>query len=210
MRNLLLLSAALLASGCTTSRTDPPTARESTASLLPADAFFARLQALCGHAYAGRLGAHDASDLAAFAGTPVMHVRECSADEIRIPFHVGSNRSRTWVITRTAAGLRLKHEHRHEDGSPDAIDLYGGDSSGAQAGNAGRQEFPADAESKAMFAAAGMDVSIDNVWAIEIDPGQRFVYELRRPNRHFSVEFDLGVPVAAPPAPWGAEHRTAR
>jgi hypothetical protein len=210
MRTLLLLSAALSAAACTSGRTDTPMVGGSTTSPLPADAFFARLHTLCGHAYAGRLGAHDASDLAAFAGTPVMHVRECSADEIRIPFHVGTNRSRTWVITRTATGLRLKHEHRHEDGSSDAIDLYGGDSFGARAGSARRQEFPADAESKAMFAAAGMDASIDNVWAISIDPGRRFVYELRRPNRHFSVEFDLGEPVAAPPAPWGAARRTAR
>lgn len=171
---------------------------------MPADAFFARLHALCGRAFAGRLAAHDASDLAAFAGPAVMHVRECSDDEIRIPFHVGGDRSRTWVITRTTTGLRLKHEHRHEDGRPDAIDRYGGDSTGATAGSTRRQEFPADAASKAMFAAAGMNVSIDNVWAIEVDPGQRFVYELRRPSRHFSVEFDLATPVAAPPAPWGA------
>jgi hypothetical protein len=198
MRDLLLLSAILLTASCT----DAQPLRESTATLLPADAFFARLHDLCGHAYAGRLGAHDASDLAAFAGTPVMHVRECSANEIRIPFHVGTDRSRTWIITRTATGLRLKHEHRHEDGSPDAIDRYGGDSGGAQAGSARRQAFPADAESKAMFTKAGMHASIDNVWAIEVDPGQRFIYELRRPNRHFSVEFDLGKPVATPPASW--------
>lgn len=206
MRNLLLISVALLAAVCTSGRTDPRTAT----SLLPADAFFARLQTLCGHAHAGRLVAHDASDLAAFAGTPVAHARECSMDEVRIPLHVGSNRSRTWVIARTTTGLRLKHEHRHEDGSPDAIDFCGGDSSGAQAGSAQRREFPADTASKTMSAAAGMDASIDNVWAIEIDPGRRFVHELRRPNRHVSVEFDLGEPVAAPPSPRGTGRRTTR
>lgn len=203
MREILLLSAVLLVAACASNAPDMPMSRESTA-LLPADAFFARLQALCGQARAGRLGAHAPADLAAFGGTPVMHVRECSAQEIRIPFHVGDDRSRTWVVTRTATGLRLKHEHRHPDGSPDPIDLYGGDSAGAQAGSARRQEFPADAASKAMFAAAGMDASTANVWALEIDPGQRFVYELRRPDRHFSVEFDLATEVAAPPAPWGA------
>jgi hypothetical protein len=31
-----------------------------------------------------------------------------------------------------------------------------------------------------------------------------FAYELRRPNRHFRVEFDLTRPVPAPPPPWGA------
>ena len=51
-----------------------------------------------------------------------MHVRECSEDAIRIPFHVGEDRSRTWVVTRTANGLRLKHDHRHEDGSEELYD----------------------------------------------------------------------------------------
>lgn len=206
MRMPFLMSAALLAAGCTVTGAERT---RTVAAVPPADAFFARLHELCGQAFAGRLGAHDASDLAAFAGVAVMHVRECSKDEIRIPFHVGSDRSRTWVITRTATGLRLKHAHRHEDGSPDAIDLYGGDSTGAGAGSARRQEFPADAASRTMFASAGMNVSIDNVWAIEIDRGQRFTYELRRPHRHFSVEFDLATPVAAPPAPWG-EGRSTR
>jgi hypothetical protein len=33
----------------------------------------------------------------------------------------------------------------------------------------------------------------------------RFVYELSRPDgRLFRVEFDLTVPIAPPPAPWGA------
>jgi hypothetical protein len=202
MRMPLLLFVVLLATGCASNGPEPPPSR--TGTVPPADAFFARLHALCGQAFAGRLAAHDASDLAAFAGRAVMHVRECGEDQIRIPFHVGNDRSRTWVITRTTTGLRLKHEHRHEDGSPDAIDRYGGDSTGATAGSARRQEFPADAASKTMFAAAGMNVSVENVWAIEIEPDQRFVYELRRPNRHFSVEFDLATPVAAPPAPWGA------
>ena len=31
-----------------------------------------------------------------------MHVRDCSERELRIPFHVGDDRSRTWVVTRTA------------------------------------------------------------------------------------------------------------
>jgi outer membrane protein len=31
----------------------------------------------------------------------IMHVRECSPTEIRIPLHVGENRSRVWVLTRT-------------------------------------------------------------------------------------------------------------
>lgn len=133
-----------------------------------------------------------------------MHVRECSGSEIRIPFHVGTDRSRTWVITRTADGVRLKHDHRHQDGSSDRLTMYGGDSHGR--GTRLRQEFPTDAESIALFTAQGRSVSNSNVWAMEVGDGL-FAYELRRPpgpsERFFRIEFDLTRPIAPPPSPWG-------
>lgn len=190
-----LPAIALLAlTGCAASPPVPAAA---------ADQFFARLSTLCGKAFAGRLVAFEEADLASFGGPAVMHVRDCSQDEIRIPFHVGEDRSRTWIITRTAEGLRLKHDHRHEDGSEDVLTMYGGDT--VAPGSALRQEFPADAESRALFEREGRRVSLENVWAVEVEPGRLFAYELRRPNRHFRVEFDLATPVAAPPAPWGHE-----
>ena len=129
-------------------------------AVTPADAFLAALAGHCGKAYAGRIVANEP---AAAPGAPpdpfegktlVMHVRECAPGEIRVPFHVGEDRSRTWVITRTDDGLRLKHDHRHEDGSPDVLTLYGGDTT--TPGTATRQEFPADAESKALFERQGL------------------------------------------------------
>jgi hypothetical protein len=159
----------------------------------PADLFFARLQALCGQSFAGRVATTDPAD-AAFAGKMlVMRVRDCTADQVRIPFSVGEDRSRTWVLTRTAAGLRLKHDHRHPDGSEDELSQYGGDT--AVAGTAGRQDFPADAFSRTLFLAKGNPASVTNTWAMEVEPGALFAYELRRPNRHFRVEFDLGKPL---------------
>ncbi|MGD9979624.1 MAG: hypothetical protein AB7H66_07500 [Hyphomonadaceae bacterium] len=169
----------------------------------PQDAFFANLRALCGQSFAGRVVTSDAAD-ANFASQPlVMQVRECSDDAIRVPFHVGENRSRTWVITRTEAGLRLKHDHRHEDGTEDTLTQYGGDT--VSEGTAQRQEFPADDFSKDLFTQNNIPQSVANVWAVEVHPGRMFAYELRRPNRHFRVEFDLTRPVASPPSPWGAE-----
>jgi hypothetical protein len=50
----------------------------------------------------------------------------------------------------------------------------------------------------------GRAVSVENVWAVEVS-AERFAYELKRPNRHFRVEFDMTAPVAAPPPPWGAD-----
>ena len=167
-----------------------------------ADGFFANLTALCGNAYEGRLVSGDAADADMKGQRLVMHVRDCSADTIRIPFHVGEDRSRTWVITRTEAGLRLKHDHRHPDGSEDALTQYGGDT--AEAGAAHRQQFPADSFSREMFVRGGIAQSAANVWAVEVIPGRSFAYELSRPNRFFRVAFDLDEPVDAPPAPWGA------
>ncbi len=175
----------------------------------PADAFLAALTAHCGKAYAGRIVANEP---AAAPGAPsdpfegktlVMHVRECTPQVVRVPFHVGEDHSRTWVITRTQDGLRLKHDHRHEDGTPDVLTMYGGDT--ATAGTAGRQEFPVDAESKALFEQQGLEASMTNTWAIELEPGRRYVYELARPGRLFRVEFDLTRPIAPPPPPWGSD-----
>ena len=169
----------------------------------PQDQFFANLRALCGQSFEGRVVTTDAADASFASERLVMQVRECSDDVVRVPFHVGENRSRTWVITRTDVGLRLKHDHRHEDGSEDVLTQYGGDT--ANAGSAERQEFPADEHSRTLFTQNNIPQSVTNVWAVEVHPGRTFAYELRRPNRHFRVEFDLTQPIAAPPPPWGAE-----
>ena len=158
------------------------------------DAFMAGLAALCGQRFEGRVVTTDAADAEFASQRLLMHVRDCSADEVRIPFTVGADRSRTWVVTRTDAGLRLKHDHRHDDGSTHVLHWYGGDT--ANAGTAERQEFPVYAESIALFNANDASVSTSNVWAMEVHPERTFAYELRRPNRHFRVEFDLTKPVA--------------
>ena len=159
-----------------------------------------QIAAHCGKAYAGRVVTTDAAD-AAFASKPLaMHVAACESDRVHIPFHVGEDRSRTWVLTRTATGIRLKHDHRHRDGTSDVLTMYGGDT--ATPGTAERQDFPVDAESIALFKANDAVVSVTNVWAMEVTP-TRFAYELRRANRHFRIEFDLTTPVAPPPMPWG-------
>lgn len=163
-------------------------------------AFFKALSAHCGKAYAGKVVAGNASDDKMRSQTLVMHVRECNDTEIKVPFHVGEDRSRTWVISKTAFGLRLKHDHRHEDGSSDKITMYGGDT--VVSGSAQRQEFPADRYSKDLFAGNNMAVSSGNTWSVAITP-HHYRYGLTRVGREFLVEFDLSKPVAIPPAPWG-------
>ncbi|QKX17281.1 hypothetical protein [Microbulbifer sp. YPW1] len=192
-----LISGLLLIGGCDADK----------AARQPQDQFLENIANYCGQAFAGEIVANEprTNEPDAFEGkTLIMHVRGCDApeQEIRIPFHVGEDRSRTWILTRTEDGIRLKHDHRHEDGSEDAVTMYGGDTSSE--GTENRQEFPVDQESIETFKREGLNASLENTWAMEIHPGKAFIYELTRPNgREFRVQFDLTKPVETPPAPWG-------
>jgi len=179
----------------------------------PQETFWAALADLCGGAYRGTLTEGSEGARESFGSQEmIMHVRHCMDDQINVPFHVGENRSRTWVFTRLEdGGLRLKHDHRHEDGTEDAITMYGGDT--VESGTATTQEFPADQYSIDMFAAhiaenPGLDGAEFNLWTVEVHPGEIFAYQLTRtndPSTRFRVEFDLTTPAEAPPAAWGHE-----
>lgn|SRR5690606_13840772 len=159
--------------------------------------FWKKLQSHCGKAYEGVLVAGGNDE---FSGKKlVMHVRTCEANSIRIPFYVGEDRSRTWVLTLDYDRMKLKHDHRHEDGSEDKITQYGGSS--PNTGLADMQVFPADQETADMIAYAST-----NVWWITLDE-TTFTYNLRRmgSDRLFTVKFDLSKEVVTPPAPWGSD-----
>jgi hypothetical protein len=191
---LFSLTATIFLTACSGGNDAPP--RDLSGS--EQHAFWTSLQALCGQAFAGTLVEMSPPDTS-FAGKElVMHVRQCEDSVVRVPFFVGNDRSRTWVISRTSAGLRLKHDHRHEDGSEDEITQYGGDTS--EPGSTTRQEFAADAHTASLIPAAAT-----NVWTLEIQPDRSLAYALRREgtDRRFRVEFDLTRPVPAPPPPWG-------
>lgn len=188
------LLGAIFAAGCSSA----PERDGHAASLEAQERFWESIESLCGQAFEGRV-VEDSTQSPDFEGAQlVMHVRRCEPDRILIPFHVGEDRSRTWVLTRTASGLRLKHDHRKPDGAEDEITQYGGDTQGR--GTATRQEFHADAHTAALIPAAAT-----NVWTIEISPGRTYAYALRREgtDRRFRVEFDLTAPIPPPPAPWG-------
>ncbi len=176
--------------------------------------FWQRLSALCGRTLSGSMVSTEAVD-DDMAGKPMrMTVASCTAEEILIPFHVGPNEpggkwdtSRTWVLRRTMDGVQLKHDHRHDDGTPDAVTNYGGtaplttpsphrDAKGAQLW----LDFPVDAESVTNFRANGLDKSVTNVWSVGLGPADAkpgggapaFTYRLTRTGehaRHFEVAF---------------------
>jgi len=217
---LPILGSALILAGCNQPADD---AANQAAEAMPQEAFFAALSTHCGKAYSGSLVSEDAADADFVGAEMVMYVSDCSKEQIAVPFHVKLDgeewdRSRTWLITRTEDGLRLKHDHRHEDGEPDAVTMYGGDTAPGDegAGTARAQSFPVDDFSIEMFEREGLDVSVTNVWTVEVDPAGtpdgRYIYQLKRTvesgapePRLFRVEFDLAQEVEAPPPAWGWE-----
>jgi len=172
----------------------------TAASATPVDQFWSTLQDLCGKAFEGAV-IEEPEGEEGFSGQKlVMHVRECGENTIRIPFVVGENRSRTWVLTRTNDRIELKHDHRHADGSEDEVTMYGGTSTNA--GRATEQYFPADEHTRQTIEAA-----FSNVWTMQVVPGETFTYGLWRLGtpRVFRIDFDLSEPVEPPAAPWGRE-----
>ncbi len=159
-----------------------------------AQQFWNTLRKHCGNAYEGTLA--DVSGNDSFSGKKlIMHVRSCDDYTIRIPFLVGDDRSRTWVLQLQDEKITLKHDHRHEDGSEDTTTQYGGTASNS--GLPGIQVFPADA-----FTASLIPAASTNVWWITLSDTV-FTYNLRRigTDRIFTVSFDLTKRQPMPPAP---------
>lgn len=160
--------------------------------------FWQELAAHCGSSYAGRATVAPEGDTVVAGRHLVMHVMECAENEIRIPFHVDDNRSRTWVLTRSGSSLALAHDHRHEDGTPESNSGYGGET--VVPGTTRSQAFPADRPAGELEHPDGT-----NVWTMEFASGERFVYAFHRTgtDRRYRIEFDLARAVPAPPPPWG-------
>ena len=162
----------------------------------PSETFWNTLKSHCGKAYEGSLVLPEEDE--AFGGKKlVMHLRACSDNEMKIPFYVGDDKSRTWILTMNEGIITLKHDHRHEDGTEDDINFYGGTAS-----NTGKEDiqfFPADKHTQKMIPAAAT-----NVWWITIDD-KTFTYNLKRlgTDRIFKVVMDLTKPLPEPEAPWG-------
>ncbi|TVP50282.1 MAG: hypothetical protein EA350_00785 [Gemmatimonadales bacterium] len=171
-------------------------------------------------AYPGRTTLNTLSDPAPFEGAVLrMVLDDCDGDRLPIPFLVGDDASRTWILQFQEEGLRLAHDHREPDGSPSEANLYGGvahvpageaggpggpggmggTGGGAvdAAGTSGSGEtilyFPAD--ERTLEDRAGR---VANVWALALDSErERFFYRLYL-NGELRLEaaFDLTVTVA--------------
>ncbi len=127
----------------------------------------------------------------------VMQVLSCEENQIKIPFYVGDDKSRTWILDFLEDQIQLKHDHRLESGIDDEITMYGGTSTNT--GFKNMQIFPADQETCNLI-----DYACGNVWWMTIDETS-FTYNLRRigSDRLFSVKFDLTKPIEFDEKPWG-------
>ncbi len=154
----------------------PAMAESSTVTLQfeNQEIFFNRLTSLCSARFEGEsVFPEDPGD--AFRDQLLVAVVEtCSADEIRMPFMVGEDHSRTWVLRKTAHGLQLKHDHRHEDGTPDEVTLYGG--TAFSPGTHLSQSFPADT-----YTAELIPEAASNEWFLSLsDDAGEITYYLER------------------------------
>ena len=196
----LLLSSVLLTILLTVTPKSQAQARPAPLVSIPThDAFFSLIAKHCGLAFEGKV-VFDNDPSPAFDNKLVMHVRSCTEQQLQVPFHVGDDASRTWIITKTGSGLSLKHDHRKKDGSDDELTMYGGHTVDAGFNNA--QSFPADQYSKELFVKLGFPQSNGNTWQIFVYDN-KFVYRLIRQGREFRVEFDLTAPIELPVTPWG-------
>lgn len=150
-------------------------------------AFLNTLRSLCGAEYTGEVAFTNDPESEFIGKELKMIIDTCDTNEVRIPFHVGQDMSRTWVLTFTEEdGLLLKHDHRHPDGTPEEPTMYGGYATND--GSPYRQHFPADDETAAMLPEAST-----NVWTMEIDREEMlFIYNLTRNDApRFRAEFDM-------------------
>ncbi len=159
--------------------------------------FLENLGEYCGYSYEGRttefsLGAadepHPLED-----PRMLMILEECSEDEIRIPFHVDEDQSRTWVLQIRNDQLHLSHDHRYPDGTEHDQNMYGGYSDARGSGL--KHFFPADD-----FTIAERPQRDINVWSMEVDPdGDKFWYRLYLEGvLRFEATFDLSDPQPIP------------
>ena len=121
----------------------------------------------------------------------VMHVTVCEDDRVYVPFHLDDDHSRTWMFLVEDGRLRFRHDHRHEDGTPEDITMYGGYSDGL--GTSILQSFPADEYTCDMI-----PTSCDAVWRVFLSEDlSTFTYQLLYQDELlFEGAFDISKNIA--------------
>jgi uncharacterized protein (DUF885 family) len=169
------------------------------------DIFFDSIKAQCGNAFSGSV--EDSSNSAAYNGRKfVLHIRDCSDTQIKMPLHIDDNSSRILVLTKSDGSIKLQHDHRHADGSSDALTLYGGYSSADSTGSV--TNFPESAESIAITKAHAPTRTYPSVWSIILS-SEDITYQVVRPGRTIKTKFKFTDTVAHPPKAWDLSTRVS-
>lgn len=152
--------------------------------------FLDQFKPYCGKRYEGKV-VFPEGDKDPFSGKDlIINFHTCEKNQLRIPFQVGEDKSRTWVLTQDEKGLLLKHDHRHADGTPDEVTQYGGYAS--TNGTPLVQHFPADAYTAKLIPAAAT-----NEWTLALSEDRKTLsYILKRDGAlRFQADFDLSKPL---------------
>jgi hypothetical protein len=155
-------------------------------------AFFEHMRGFCGQTFGGRTIYAEEGDTTFEPARLYFIVEECSDDELRIPFIVGDDASRTWVLRMGEEGLTFFHEHLRPDGTEYETSGFGGHAS--DEGSPTFQHFPdfrANDETPA---------EEHRIWRLRIDrEHDLFVYYLDRGGQPaYRLVFHLGPPSPAP------------
>ncbi len=189
---LLLLLIVFLASCGSGPRQEQQTQEPAQEQTLSAEerAFLDNLASLCGQSFRG-------TETYMQEGRPswadkdmVMHVTLCEENQVHIPFHMDEDKSRTWMFLVDNGKLRFRHDHRHEDGTPEDQTLYGGYSDGT--GTAFSQHFPADE-----YTIEHLTDTLNRQWNVVLDEDMtNFSYQLQYHGEIvFRADFDLTNPL---------------
>jgi len=189
-----LLAIALMVAACGPRQQAADEAEVTEGLLVDANqqAFFNNLASLCGQSFAGdevyMIPENESWGHLDF----VMHVTVCEDDHLHIPFHLSEDRSRTWMFLVEDGKLRFRHDHRHEDGTPDEVTMYGGYAT--DQGTPFVQYFPADE-----YTCELIPYACTNEWIVMIaEDFSKFTYRLTRGGvMRFEAEFDLTNPIIA-------------
>lgn len=155
------------------------------------DQFMATLMSMCGQRFEGGL-TYAIDPKNPYVGQKMSTEIVCTSTDVRLPVLVGEDRSRTWIFTRTSTGLDLRHDHRHVDGTPETITMYGGLAN--EGGSAISQSFPGDAITFKLFPG-----SETNIWTVSFSPdGSVLTYHLDRHARP-RIEFVMKRTAARSP-----------
>jgi hypothetical protein len=190
-RHLFAIISVLFLFACNQTGTDK--SANDRSSLSPDEqTFLNNLESLCGKSFLGSEQYIKEGRESWAHKKFVMHVTKCDSNRVHIPFHLDEDHSRTWMFMVDEKGLRFRHDHRHEDGTPEDVTLYGGYADGT--GNAFVQHFPADDFTMEMLADSN-----SRKWNIILaEDMSSFTYELEfQGELVFSAKFDLSNPVDA-------------